>query len=237
MSDVVTDVLDAVRPAGDGDLAALLAERASCRAFLPEQVPAATVRRMFELAQRTPSWCNSQAWQVHLTSGPETAAFSQVLLDRVQAGPPVSDLPGPAAYEGVYQERRRASGYGLYHALGIARDDAEGRLTQMLENFRFFGAPHVAVISTPRQLGVYGAVDCGGYVATLLLAGQSLGLASIAQAAIAMYSDVVHEHLGIPADRDIVCAVSFGHADPEHPANGFRTERAAVEDVVAGLPG
>ena len=55
MSDVVTDVLDALHPAGDGDLATLLAERASCRAFLPEPVPAATVRRMFELAQRTPS--------------------------------------------------------------------------------------------------------------------------------------------------------------------------------------
>ncbi|MFT4265437.1 MAG: nitroreductase [Nocardioides sp.] len=211
----------------------VLAERFSCRAFLPGTVPAATQRRMFALAQRTASWCNSQAWQVHVA--PSTEAFSEALLARVLAGPEAPDLAGPASYEGVYRDRRRASGFGLYGALGIARDDADGRLRQMLENFRFFGAPHVAVISTPRALGVYGAVDCGAYVSTLLTAAQSLGVATIAQAAVAMYADVVHEHLGVPADRDVVCAVSYGYPDLDHPANAFRTERASIDEAVSGL--
>ncbi len=217
-------------------LARILEGRFSCRGFLPHEVPDETVRRLFEMAQRAASWCNSQAWQVHLTSGDRTAAFAKVLTGRVAAGSEVFDIPGPAAYEGVYLDRRRASGFGLYEAVGVARDDREGRTRQMLENFRFFGAPHVAVISTPTSLGTYGAVDCGGYVATLLTAARSLGLASIAQAAIAMYSDVVHEHLGIPADRDIVCAVSFGYPDPDHAANSFRTARADIADAVTGLP-
>lgn len=217
-------------------LARILQARSSCRGFLPDEVPAATIRRLFEMAQRTASWCNSQAWQVHLTSGAQTTEFAKVLTARAMAGGEAFDIPGPAAYEGVYLERRRGSGFGLYQAVGIARDDAAGRAAQMLENFRFFGAPHVAVISTPKSLGAYGAVDCGAYVSTLLTAAQSLGLASIAQAAIALFSDVVHEHLAIPADRDIVCGVSFGYADPDHPANGFRTSRAGIEEAVAGLP-
>lgn len=223
-------------PAADTALEGLLGARFSCRGFLPDPVPTTTVRRMFELAQRTASWCNSQAWQVTLVSGEEVAAFSKVLLDRVAAGPEAPDITGPAAYEGAYRDRRRGAGFGLYNAVGIARDDAEGRLRQMLENFRFFGAPHVAVVSTPTALGTYGAVDCGAYVSTLLTAARSLGVDTIAQAAIAMYADTVHEHLGIPADRDVVCAVSFGHADPEHPANAFRTARAAIDEVVSGLP-
>ncbi|MBZ4231695.1 nitroreductase family protein, partial [Mycobacterium tuberculosis] len=81
----------------------------------------------------------------------------------------------------------------------------EARLTQMLENYRFFGAPHVAVITSDAGLGTYGAVDCGGYVATFLAAASSLGVATCAQAALALYSDGVREHLGIGEDRLIVC--------------------------------
>jgi len=32
--------------------------------------------------------------------------------------------------------------------------------------------------------------------------------------------------LGIGNDRSIVCGISFGMADPAHPANHFRTTRA-----------
>lgn len=214
----------------------VLTDRFSCRGFLPDPVPAEVVRRLFTIAQRTPSWCNSQAWQVHLLSGEHAAELSEALVARVTAGPEAPDIPGPAAYEGVYQDRRRACGFALYEAVGVTRDDAEGRLTQMLQNFRFFGAPHVAVVTAPRALGTYGVMDCGGYVANLLNAAQSLGLGAIAQAAIAMYADVVRPHLGVPEDRSVVCAVSFGYVDPDHPANAFRTERADIADVVAGLP-
>ena len=47
----------------------LLAERHSCRAFLPRQVPRETLEEILRTAQRTASWCNSQAWQVHIASG------------------------------------------------------------------------------------------------------------------------------------------------------------------------
>ena len=82
----------------------------------------------------------------------------------------------------------------------------------MMRNFSFFGAPHVAVISCDRDLGTYGAVDCGGYVGTRLLAAQSLGLGAIAQGAVAMHSDFVRSWLGLSDDRLIVCAVSLGYA-------------------------
>jgi nitroreductase len=97
---------------------------------------------------------------------------------------------------------------------------------QSAENFRLFGAPHVAVISAPACLGPYALVDVGGYLANLLLAAQSFGLSAIPQAAIAMHSDVVHEALGIPLDRHIVAGVSFGYGDHDHPVNRFRTTRA-----------
>jgi nitroreductase len=218
-------------PLPENALGVLLDQRYSCRGFLPDAVPEATVRALLAMAQRTPSWCNSQAWQVVVTAGAETTAFREHLERRIAETPGRYDIDPPLRYEGVYRDRRRAAGFGLYESVGIARDDADGRLRQALENFRFFGAPHVAVVTSEAALGPYGYVDCGGYVSTFLLAAQSLGLATIPQAAVAGYSDVVREHFGLPGTRHVVCAISFGYADDAHPANSFRTERAPVDEA------
>lgn len=210
----------------------ILDERYSCRGFTPEPVPEETIEQILRMAQRTASWCNSQAWRVDLVTGDATAEFSEHLTEHVLANDMRSDFPAPKRYDGVYGDRRRASGYGLYTALGIERSDQEARLRQMLENYRFFGAPHVAVITSHAGLGTYGAVDCGGYVSTFLSAATSLGVATCAQAAIALYSDAVREHLSIPDDRLIVCGIAFGYADENHPANTFRAARADLGDVV-----
>lgn len=213
-------------------LETILDDRFSCRGFLPDPVPEETIEQILQMSQKTASWCNSQAWQVDLVSGSATAEFAAALTEHVGANEMRSDLPAPERYEGVYADRRRASGYALYSALGIERSDRDARARQMLENFRFFGAPHVAVITTDAGLGTYGAVDCGGYVATFLAAASSLGVATCAQAALALYSDGVREHLGLVDDRLVVCGIAFGYADADHPANAFRTERADLADVV-----
>lgn len=218
-------------PAREAALRSLLEARHSCRGFRPTTVPEATVRDILALAQRTPSWCNSQPWQIIITSGQETDSFREFLMRRVNEGPGAYDIAPPQRYDGVYRERRRSSGFALYDSVGVTRGDVDGRRRQALENFRFFGAPHVAIVTSEADLGAYGYVDCGGYVSTFLLAAASLGIATIAQAAIAGYSNVVREYFDLPRVRHVVCGISFGYADPDHPANGFRTERARVEEV------
>jgi nitroreductase len=212
-------------------LRALLDARYSCRGYRPDPVPVQVVREILETAQRAPSWCNTQPWHAVVMAGQETDRFREHLLAKARQGTGVSDIEAPQRYENVYRDRRRASGFALYDSLGIAYDDKDGRNRQMLENFRFFGAPHVAIITSEAALGPYGYVDCGIYVANFLLAATNLGVATIAQAAIAMYSDVVREYLNIPDTRHIVCAISFGYADPDHPANTFRTERATLGEA------
>lgn len=212
-------------------LSSLLDNRYSCRAFLSKQVPREDIERMLRMAQRTPSWCNSQPWQVHVTSGDATDRLRAATYEQAVSGVLDPDIASPAEYRGEYAERRRSAGFALYTALGIARDDYVSRTRQMLENYRFFGAPHVLIVTTDKQLGTYGAVDCGGYVATLLLAAQALGIAAVPQAAVAMTATAVRTELGISDERDIVCAVSFGYADETHPANACRTDRAELGDV------
>lgn len=210
----------------------LLDERWSCRAFLGTPVPDDTVRAILRTAQKTASWCNSQAWQVTIVSGNAKERLSRTLLDHVAAGGDAHpDIDFPREYRGVYLDRRRKSGFQLYQAMNIPRGDKEGYQKQSRENYRFFGAPHVAIITSDEALGAYGAVDCGGYVSNFLLAAAAHGVATVPQAALSWYSKIVKDALEIGADRLMVCGISFGYPDRAHPANSYRTERAAVEDV------
>ena len=136
------------------------------------------------------------------------------------------DFPFPREYLGVYLERRRESGFQLYNTLGIARGDKAAYAKQALENYNFFGAPHVAIIHTDEALGVYGAIDCGAYVGNFMLAAQALGLGTIPQAALARHSGLIRRHFKLGDDRRVVCGISFGFADHAHKVNSYRTSRA-----------
>lgn len=210
----------------------LLRARHSCRAFLPTPVPRDTIRRILAMAQRTASWCNAQPWQVTITSGGATERFRAALLAHAAKSAPAPDMPFPRDYLGVYRERRRACGFQLYDSVGIAHGDRAASARQTMENFRLFGAPHVAIITADEALGVYGAIDCGAYVGNFMLAAESLGVASIAQAALATFAPFVRRHFAIADDRKMVCGISFGYRDPDHPANRFRTDRAEIDDAV-----
>ncbi|CUH63125.1 putative oxidoreductase [Thalassovita gelatinovora] len=228
MSDPQTNPSD-----GDfGTLSSLLHDRHSCRGFLPDPVPDAHISRIVEAAQRVPSWCNAQPWQVIITSGTETDRFRDMLYAAAVTETPEPDLDWPKRYTGVYQSRRRTCGLQLYDAVGVERGDRAASGQQMLENYRLFGAPHVAIITSDRDLGPYGAMDCGGFIAAFTLAAQALGIASIPQAAVAAFASSLRDHFDIPNNRLILCAISFGYEDIDHPANRFRTERAPLSEVI-----
>jgi nitroreductase len=234
----VDDVTPPEAPGPSGDrsllLEELLTERWSCRAFQRRQVPRPVIERLLTLAQRSASWCNTQPWQVIVTAGAGTERFRAALSAHVrEQGPDVNpDFGQPGEYHGVYRERRRASGWQLYEAVGVRRGDRRASAEQSFQNYRLFGAPHAAIITTDAVQGVYGAVDAGTYVGTFLLAAHSLGIAAIAQAALAMYSPFIREYFSLPDDRKVLVGISFGYPDLEHPANGYRTARAPLAEVV-----
>src|SRR5579859_6198012 len=211
-------------------------ERYSCRQYQTTLVARSIIERILEIAQQTPSWCNCQPWQVLVISGEAIERFRGALYAHAAHGAAAKpDFAFPLRYEGIYRERRKVCGVQLYQALGIGREDKASAAQQSLENFRFFGAPHVALITTDDELGVYGAVDCGLYVSNFMLAAQNLGVASIAQAALASYPDFIRAHFGLEPNRKFVCGISFGYAETDHPINLYRTDRSAIDEAVTWI--
>ncbi|AFO88092.1 nitroreductase [Phaeobacter inhibens] len=214
-------------------LDALFSQRHSCRAFRPDPVPRAVIEDILRCAQKVPSWCNAQPWQVTLFSGAATDALRSALMEAVMKDPVAPDLPFPERYSDEYKTRRQACGWALYEAVGVERGDRAASHQQMMRNFTLFDAPHCAILTSPKELGPYGALDCGGFVTGFTLAATAAGVATIAQAAVATYAPMLHQFCDIPEDRNILCALSFGYGDPDHPANQFRTERAELGDFTS----
>lgn len=212
------------------DVEEALSTRRSIRGFRPDPVPQETLRRIFEAAQRAPSWCNIQPWRVWLTSGETTAKLTSALGAAARAGAPLGpDHPWPADYPDGYGVLRKQCGVALYGAMGIAREDKEARYEAWLRNYAAFDAPHVAMVGIDRRFGIYAALDVGCWLQSLLLAATAEGIATCSMASLASYSQVARETLAIPDTVALLFGVAIGYEDEAVPANRCVTDRDPIE--------
>lgn len=218
--------------ATETSLAALVARRHSVRAYRSEPVPEETLRAVFTLAQGAPSWCNIQPWRVWLASGARRATLSERLVAATQSSMPAPDLAFPGDYPEPYATERRECGRALYEAIGVARDDREGRARAWTRNFEAFGAPHVAIVGVHRAFGVYGAIDVGTWLGHVLLAAEAHGVAACAQASLVAYAPVVREVLAIPDEIELLFGIALGYEDVDAAANRCRTTRNTIDRAI-----
>lgn len=212
----------------------VMVNRRSCRAFAKNAVPREKIVELLDAAQRAASWCNTQPWEVIVTEGEATDRFRDGLYRHAEerGRDYTFDIAMPSAYTGVHLRRRREAGRQLYEALGIERGDHVGSARQALENYALFGAPHVAVITVPRELGPYAVLDTGLFVSNFLLAAESLGIGAVPQAALASFSGYIRDYFEIYDDRLVLLGISFGWPDRNHPANSYMTDRGSVDEFV-----
>lgn len=214
------------------DLDQTIVERRSVRGFLPKPVPREVLEELLQLAQHAPSNCNVQPWRVYIASGDALRALRGALVDAAASGKSQVMSPPVDSFFGAYRDKQVACAVALYGKMGIERDDRVGRQRAILRNFEFFDAPHVAYICMAKSFGIGVALDVGMYVQTLMLALQSRGIGSCAQASLRAFPDVAAVHLGIPEDEQILCGLSFGYEDTEVPANQTRQPRDPVSNNV-----
>lgn len=214
-------------------LSALAGGRYSCRAFQSKPVPSSDIRRILEVARTAPSDCNTQPAKVFVLSGNALEGLRNEMYKAASEGAErTSDVPPIGTYTGIFQERRRACGWALYNAVGVEKGDREGSAKQALENFRFFGAPHLAVVTVHEDLAERGLFDAGIYLGYFLLASQALGIAAVPQGAIAHYASLIRKYAPVEPAFRIVCGISIGYQNSDHAANSFRTPRAELSESV-----
>ena len=211
---------------------AVVAERRSLRAFLPQAVEPELLEHLFSTALHSPSNCNTQPWIVHVASGEAIEALRSSLPEEFMAGKFTMDFPYDGSYDGVYKERQYGAAHALYDSMGITREEKAKRHEGFMRNFTFFDAPHVAFLFLPEPFGLREAADLGMFAQTLMLSLTAHGLGSCPQTALGFLADQVREQLNVDASNKLVFGISFGYPDPDAPVNTCATDRAALADLV-----
>ena len=212
--------------------------RRSIRGFLDKPVPRALIEEILELAMRAPSSMNTQPWHFHVVAG--------AVLDRIRAGNVERNLAGiphsrefrlGPGYEGEHRERQVEIARQLFGAMGIARDDRQGRQDWVLRGFRQFDAPASIIVTYDRALlgGDIAPFDCGGVVNCLVNAAWARGLGCVINSQGIMQSPVVRQEARIPEDEVIQTCVAIGWPDEAFAANRVVSRRKAVADAAVFL--
>jgi nitroreductase len=211
----------------------ILQQRSSCRSFTKQEVDTGLLQRVFTAAQKSPSNCNVQPWQVLVVSGKKKDELKNKLIQNVmQQQKPNPDFNWNVAYTGEHRDRQFGSANALYTAMDIGREEKQKRQMAMLRNWAFFDAPHVAIFTLDKYLDIMGAVDMGIYAQTLSLLLQEQGISSCMQGALGQFPGPIREMFELPEERGILFGMSFGYADEEAKVNAARTDRAELSESV-----
>ncbi|EAQ97703.2 Nitroreductase [Congregibacter litoralis KT71] len=224
---------DTMASADSRSLRGILENRRSCRAFLPDSLSDEALRNLLAPSLRAPSNCNTQPWYFHVASGPVLEKLRKRLPEDFLAGRIKLDFPFDGKYEGVFKERQHASAQALYGAMGIAREDRDGRQEAFMRNFRFFDAPHAGFFFLPEGFSEREACDLGMFAQSVMLLLEDAGLASCPQTALSFLSDSVREELSVPQHQRLMFGLSFGYPDTDAPANRCVTDRADVNELIS----
>jgi len=210
-----------------------IGSRKSFRAFLPKDVDKGTLERVLKAANRSPSYMNSQPWELFVIAGDKKAVLAQRLFEQaVSEIAPAPDFPFVKEWPNALEQRVRETRLERFKAVGTDPEDKEGIRKSYLRNFRFFDAPCVIFVGMEKGLTSWSVFDLGLFVHGLLLCLGAEGLGCCPQAMPAAYPDILREELDIPNTLCLVLAVSIGYPDPEAPINRFRTTRRDLNEFV-----
>jgi len=201
--------------------------RHSTRAFLSTPVEKEKLIAVLEAASRTPSWANSQPWEVFVATGATLerihSGYQQKYAEKAQAAP---ETPRPAQWSDAAKQRQQQLRPGMVRDCGEAADQF-GALNQAM-----FHAPAVICICMDKVLSEWSLYDIGAYSQSIMLAAVDQGLATIPAITLMHYPDVLRRKLNIPGNLKLTIGIAIGYADTKHGINKFISERSPLDETV-----
>jgi nitroreductase len=208
--------------------------RRSIRGYKPDPVPRKLIEEVIGLAMRAPSSMNTQPWNFYIITGEPLTRIRAGNTERNLAGVPHSrEFRIGQPFANQHRERQIGVAKQLFAAMGIAREDKDGRQDWVLRGFRQFDAPVCVIITYDKVLADSDDTpfDCGAVATALVNVAWSRGLGAVINSQGIMQSPVVREHAGIAEDQVIMKSIALGWPDETFPANAVVSERKPVADA------
>ena len=212
----------------------IIKSRYSVRSFTKKNVDIEIIKEILQISKCAPSGGNIQPWKVYVVTGNAKEKLIERALSNydngVQEKIEYEIYPNPLDEE--YKKRRSECAKDMYAALSIEQDDIESRLTQIRENFKFFGAPVGMIITIDKAFAVNGWGHVGMFIQNICLSAIDNDMGTCLQESWSIYPETVKDVLNIPDNEVVWCGIALGYPNLGHPINNYRTSRESIDKFV-----
>tara|TARA_B100001559_G_C16412088_1_gene580849 strand:- start:235 stop:891 length:657 start_codon:yes stop_codon:yes gene_type:complete len=203
--------------------------RTSIRSFLEDPVSDELLKTLLEKASRAASGGNLQPWKIFIVNNSAMKDFLEFQEGWTEPEVPAYEIYPPKLKE-PYRTSRFELGEQMYELLGIGRENKEARIAQVMENFRFFGAPCAFFCFIDRQMGPPQWSDLGMFLQTFMLLAKEAGLDTCAQEAWSMKHDSVSKFVKAVDSDMLFCGMAIGYRDDTATVNSLKSERRPLNE-------
>jgi nitroreductase len=205
--------------------------RRSIRAFKDTPIPGETLNKILKAAANSPSYTNTQPWEVGVICGGKKEELRSILYELASKKADTHpDLPMPQGWPPEHEARSREHGKRRLAVLGVERDDEAAREKLNMMNFEFYEAPCVIFLFMDGSLTEWSIFDMGLFSQNLILAAHSFGVESCLQASVTRYAQEIKNFLGLPESKKLVICISLGYPDTEATLNTYRAVKQKHEE-------
>ena len=206
-----------------------VSERKSIRAFTKKKVPNQLIEELLIKSSRSPSGGNLQPWKIFVVNNESMKKFLAFQHNWTKPDLPAYDIY-PSKLKEPYRTSRFELGEQMYALLGIGREDKDARIAQVMENFKFFGAPCALFCFVDRQMGPPQWSDLGMFLQTFMLLAKEADLDTCAQEAWSIKNDSVSEFVNAEDSDILFCGMAIGYRNETATVNALKSERRPLNE-------
>ena len=167
----------------------IIKSRYSVRSFTNKNVDIEIIKEILHISACAPSGGNIQPWKVYVVTGDAKEKLVEKALanydNGVQEKIEYDIYPNPLDEE--YKKRRSECARDMYTALSIKQDDIESRLSQIRENFKFFGAPVGMIVTIDKAFAENGWGHVGMFIQNICLSAVDNDMGTCLQESWSIY--------------------------------------------------
>ena len=211
------------------DFKELMKKRHSARYFLSKPIPEEILKEIMSTSLLTPSWGNSQPWNIYIASG---NTLEGIRKDWIAKNKEVTkwyyDIN--AGHRTDFSERCQEN---INKVLKEFSDVLKDRnLKEFMEvNYIIFNAPTVVYITVPKKRTEYNIFDTGALEMSIILSAKEKGIDSVPAYEIIKYTDIIRKYMKVPENEDIIIGIALGYEDKYNALNKIRSVKLTLDEA------
>ena len=206
----------------------LMKERHSVRYFQKKEIPENILKQIITTALQTPSWCNSQAWNIYVASGKTISEIRNIYNSKSKEGiKGYSDIaPG---HRTDSSERSQKTMEQFFK--DVAEFTKDPKMQYLSDSQKvLFNAPTIVYLTLQKGVTEYSILDLGALEMSILLSAKSHSVDSLVAYESIKYPDVLRKFLKVPENENIIIGIALGYED-DNTINKFRSKKLSLDEA------